>query len=64
MGLGIESYAATAAVGTLGTGIDLNFDTPICVRPGEFVDIIARNLGTVTTTGAITIVASIGGYWE
>jgi hypothetical protein len=64
MGLGIESYPATAAVGTLGTGVDLNFDTPICVRPGEFVDIIARNLGTVTTTGAITIVASIGGYWE
>jgi hypothetical protein len=64
MALGMESYAATAAVGTLGTGIDLNFDTPICVRPGEFVDIIARNIGTVTTTGAITIVASVGGYWE
>lgn len=64
MPLGIESYAATAAVGTLGTGVDLNFDSPICVRPGEFVDIVARNLGVVTTTGAITVVASVGGYWE
>lgn len=64
MPLGIESYAATAAVGTLGTGVDLNFETPIVVRPGEFVDIVARNIGTVTTTGAITAVISIGGYWE
>jgi hypothetical protein len=55
---------APTAVGTLGTGVDLNFDTPICVRPGEFVDIVARNLGVVTTTGAITVVASVGGYWE
>lgn len=64
MPLGMESYAATAAVGTIGTGVDLNFDTPICVRPGEFVDIVARNIGTVTTTGAITFAISIGGYWE
>lgn len=64
MALGMESYPATAAVGAIGTGIDLNFDSPLVVRPGEFVDIIARNIGTVTTTGAITIVISVGGYWE
>lgn len=64
MPLGIESYAATAAVGTIGQGIDLNLDAPIVVRPGEFVDIVARNIGTVTTSGAITFVISIGGYWE
>lgn len=64
MPLGIESYATTAPVGTLGAGIDLNFDTPIIVRPGEFLDIVARNVGTVTTSGAITFTVSIGGYWE
>ena len=53
-----------AAVGVLGQPIDINFDTPVCVRPGEFIDIIARNIGTVTTTGAITFLTSIGGYWE
>jgi hypothetical protein len=64
--VGIESYAATAAVGTLGssTGLRLQLQTPIVVRPGEFVAIIARNMGTVTTTGAITITAAFDAYWE
>jgi hypothetical protein len=64
MPIGIQSYAATAPVGTVGGLVDLNFDVPIVVRPGEFVDIVARNIGTVTTTGAITFTISIGGYWE
>lgn len=64
--VGIESYAATAAVGTLGspTGLRLQLETPIVVRPGEFVAIIARNMGTVTTTGAITITVAYNAYWE
>jgi len=64
MPIGIQSYATNAPVGTIGGGIDLNFDTPICVRPGEFIDIVARNIGVVTTTGAITFTISVGGYWE
>jgi hypothetical protein len=62
--LGIESYPATAAVGTTGSGARLAVTNPIVVRPGEFVAIIARNIGTVTTTGAITLVASVDSYWE
>lgn len=63
--LGIETYAATAAVGTLGSpGVTLTLENPMVVRPGEFVAIIARNIGTVTTTGAITIVAAFDAYWE
>lgn len=62
--LGIESYAATAAVGTIGTGASVEWDVPIVVRPGEFVDIVARNIGVVTTTGAITYVISYDAYWE
>jgi hypothetical protein len=62
--LGIESYAATAAVGTLGAGATLQLANPIVVRPGEFVAIVARNIGTVTTTGAITITAVFDAYWE
>lgn len=62
--LGIESYPATAAVGTSGAGARLVVMNPIVVRPGEFVAIIARNIGTVTTTGAITFVASVDAYWE
>lgn len=63
--IGIETYAATAAVGTLGSqGLTLQLANPIVVRPGEFVAIVARNLGTVTTTGAITITATYDAYWE
>lgn len=62
--LGMQSYPATAPVGTIGGQIDVNFDTPLVVRPSEFIDIVARNIGIVTTTGAITFVVSFGGYWE
>jgi hypothetical protein len=62
--LGMDNFVATAPVGTLGTRISLTLTTPIVVRSGEFVQLIARNIGTVTTTGAITFVASYDGYWE
>lgn len=63
--IGIESYAATAAVATIGQGatIDLSH-APITVRPGENVSIIARNMGTVTSSGAITLTCTLMGYWE
>lgn len=64
MPMGIQSYATTAAVGTLGGVVDADFAVPLCIRPGEFIDVIARNIGTVTTTGAITFTVSFGGYWE
>jgi hypothetical protein len=63
--VGMETYAATAAAGVLGgTGIHAEFFSPIVVNPGEFVQIIARNIGTVTTTGAITMIASFDHYFE
>lgn len=63
--IGIEAFPATAAVGTEGTGTRiLDLHSPICVRPGENIAIIARNLGTVTTTGAITNLITFQGYWE
>ena len=62
--LGIATYAATAAVGVLGQPINITFDVPIVVRPGEFVDIVARNIGVVTTTGAITQTIMVSSYFE
>lgn len=62
--LGFETYPVTAAAGTLGAGVQMQLSTPIVVRPGENIAITARNIGTVTTTGAITIIASFSGYWE
>jgi hypothetical protein len=63
--LGFETYAAAAAIGTLGQGVDKDFDkAPIVVFPGEFFQIVAKNLGAVTTTGVITFLVDIEGYWE
>ena len=63
--IGIEAWAAAAPVATEGQGTAIiSFDSPIVVRPGEFVQIIARNMGTVTTAGAITVIASYDAYWE
>jgi hypothetical protein len=63
--IGIEAFPATAAVGTVGSGTAIvEFQSPIVVRPGEFVQLIARNVGVVTTTGAITLVGMLDSYWE
>lgn len=57
--LGIESYATNAAVGTVGgQGIYIQFAQPRVVNPGEFIAVCAKNLGTVTTTGAIVILVT------
>lgn len=63
--IGMEAFAAAAAAGIEGSGTAVvTFQSPIIIRPGEFVQLIARNVGTVTTAGAITIVGMIDAYWE
>lgn len=62
--LGFETYIATAPVGTLGQGRYVKFDAPIVVNPGEFVAVCAKNLGTVTTLGAITAHVTFDAYLE
>jgi len=64
--IGIESYAATSPAGTLGATIPLSADfaqSPIVVNPGENIGIMVRNVGTVTSAGAITIAVAIKHYW-
>lgn len=62
--LGIQTYVATAAVGTLGQTVQLTFNNPIVVQPGEFVQTVAKNLGTVTSAGVITCLVSFDAKWE
>jgi hypothetical protein len=62
--LGMDNFIVTAPAGTLGTRIFQTLQTPVIVRPGEFVDVVARNIGTVTTLGAITFVIGYDSYWE
>jgi hypothetical protein len=36
----------------------------VVVHPGEYVQITLRNVGVVTTTGALMMTATLHGYWE
>jgi hypothetical protein len=62
--LGIQSFAANAVVGTQPSMVDIDLATPILVQPGEFIQLVAKNMGVVTTAGIITFIVSYGGYWE
>ena len=63
--IGYETFAATAAVGTVGSsgGAFMPFATPIPVNPGEFIAVCAKNLGVVTTLGVVTLLVTFDGYW-
>lgn len=62
--LGIQTFAAAAAAGTGTNMIDIDLATPIVVQPGEFIQLVAKNLGTVTSAGVIVFIVGFGGYWE
>ena len=61
--IGIESFAV--GLGSLGgKGINILFDTPLVIRPSEYVELIARSLGAAAATGTITVICQFNGYWE
>jgi hypothetical protein len=62
--VGMQCYAATAAVGTTAQSIAVKFDSPLVVNPGEYFQVTVRNLGTVTTLGAVCFVVGIDHYFE
>lgn len=63
LALGFESYAAAAAVGVIGLGTTLRLSKDIVVNPGEFVAIVAKNVGVVTTAGVITLLVTFDAAW-
>lgn len=61
--LGIQTFAAAAAVGTVGQVVNVEFNRAIPVYPSEFVAITAKNLGAVTTSGVITFLVTFDYGW-
>jgi hypothetical protein len=65
LALGIQSYTAAAALGAVAPTMQDDYTcSPIVVQPGEYFQHVVRNLGTVTTTGALTYIIAVTGYWE
>lgn len=61
--LGMSQFAAAAPLGTQGNTITMSFDRPIPVNPGEYVQIAAKNMGAVTTTGVVTFFVTFDWGW-
>jgi hypothetical protein len=62
----MDTYAVTAAAGVLGTPLPISSDfsqSPIVVNPGEYVALMIRNIGTVTSGGVITVSCTFKHYW-
>jgi hypothetical protein len=62
--LAYETYVSAAAVGTVGQGITRQFQTPIFVQPGEFIQTVVKNIGTLGSSGVICYNIMFEGYWE
>jgi hypothetical protein len=64
--LGMEACVAAAVAGTLLSpqGVYRQFASPIVVAPGEFVAVVGRNMGTVTTTGSVVALVGFDCYFE
>ena len=63
--LGFETYPVTAAAGAIGAGVFVDFSSaPVHVEPGQFIQVVAKNLGTVTSAGVIAILVTPVGYFE
>lgn len=63
--LGYESFGANAVSGITSTvSPSFQFSVPIMVCPGEHVAICAKNLGTVTSAGLITINITFDAYYD
>ena len=62
--VGFYTLATTAPVGSLGASFVHNFQTPLLVQPGEFIQAISKNIGTSGTSGTIAHMSGFEGYWE
>lgn len=64
--LGIDNFAASAAVGTLGNINPIVGDfsqSPLVVNPGEYVMLIARAINGPPASGALTVTCAFKHYW-
>jgi hypothetical protein len=64
--LGIDNFAASAAVGVLGNTIPIVADfseSPLIINPGEYVALITRAINGPPATGAITVTCAFKQYW-
>lgn len=64
--IGVGAVAAAGAVGASGgPTLNVRFDVPLFIAPGEFFQVIRRKaVGTAPSAGAILHCINPNGYWE
>lgn len=64
--LGWQSFVVTSPVGQKSDEgqIYVSFNSPVVANPGEYVQIVVKNLGTVTSAGVITFLIGFDSHWE
>lgn len=63
--LGSQGAIGALAQGAQLTTIDVNFGTaPITVNPGEFIQTVVKNIGTVGTAGTLAHLVTFTGFWK
>jgi hypothetical protein len=64
VGLGLQAVASGATAGTVLSSIQINFDSPIFVNPGEFVACVKKKVGTAPSGGTIAHLITYDYGWE
>lgn len=63
--IGVISFPLAAAVGAQATGIQFDFEAPLVINPGEFVQVIVKCLvGTATATETFQWIVSPNAYHD
>jgi hypothetical protein len=65
MPLGIMSFPVGAPIGAIANAVQVDFESPVVVNPGEFVAVVAKVLtGTATASQVTQFLIGFNGYWE
>lgn len=64
IGLGQQSVAANAAALASLQTVQMTFNSPIPVFPGEFIQTVKKKIGTAPSAGVVGHIITIDGYWE
>jgi len=62
--LGVQAVVSAAAVSTVLSTVIREFDMPIFVEPGEFVQCVKKKVGTAPSAGVVAHVISFDYGWE
>jgi hypothetical protein len=62
--LGIISFPGYCVAGTMGQTIEKSFETPVVLNPGEYLQVVIKNIGTITVSGTAVFVVGYDGYFQ